>query len=198
VTQQPRQSRVADLPAAAPAAVPPGRDGPAWQREEFIRSLQAAHGSALLGFALSELQGDRQAAEDIVQETMLRAWQHADAAGALAAPRSWLFTIAHRLVIDRWRRRSARPEEVTDEQLRYVGVRDHSDAALAGIVVREALSGLSEKYQAVIVHVYLDGRSVQETAAALGIPPGTVKSRLHSAVRALRAALEAKGATAND
>jgi RNA polymerase sigma-70 factor (ECF subfamily) len=65
-------------------------------------------------------------------------------------------------------------------------------------VVKEALSTLTDKYRAVIVQVYLHGRTANETAAILDIPVGTVKSRLHNAVRALRAVLEAKGATEVD
>jgi RNA polymerase sigma-70 factor (ECF subfamily) len=167
------------------------------QREEFVRALHEAHGRALLGFALSELRGDRPSAEDIVQETMLRAWQHAEVAGSLNAPRAWLFTIAHRLVIDRWRNLSTKPQEVPEDQLRYVGVRDPADSTLSSMMVREALSGLTANYNRVLVEVYLHGRSVTETAAVLGIPPGTVKSRMYRAVRALRAALEAKGAMDN-
>jgi len=192
VTPQSRQPSEHHTPAGAPVprAYPPAR-----QREEFVRSLHEAHGRALLAFALAEVHGDRQAAEDIVQETMLRAWQHPDSRGLQAAPRAWLFTTAHRLVIDRWRRISVRPQEVADIQLQHVSVRDHADTALSGLVVKEALSALTDKYRAVIVQVYLNGRTANETATVLDIPVGTVKSRLHNAVRALRAVLEAKGAT---
>jgi RNA polymerase sigma-70 factor, ECF subfamily len=195
VTPQSHQPSEHRTPAGEPVhrAYPPAR-----QREEFIRSLHETHGRALLAFALSELQGDRQAAEDIVQETMIRAWQHADSAGLRGAPRAWLFTTAHRLVIDRWRRISVRPQEVANVPLHHVEVRDHADTALSGLVVKEALSALTDKYRAVIVQVYLHGRTANETAAVLDIPVGTVKSRLHNAVRALRAVLEAKGATEVD
>ena len=195
VTPQSRQPGEHRTPAGDPThrAYPPAR-----QREEFVRSLHEAHGRAVLAFALSELHSDRQAAEDIVQETMLRAWQHADSVGLRAAPRAWLFTTAHRLVIDRWRRISVRPKEVADVPLHQVEVRDHTDTALSRLVVKEALSALTDKHRAVIVQVYLNGRTVNETAAVLDIPVGTVKSRLHNAMHALRAALEAKGATEVD
>lgn len=174
---------------------PPADDPPsAGEREAFVNTLHQAHGKALLGFVLAQVRGDRPTAEDIVQETMLKAWQHAEAAGTANAPRAWLFTVAHRLVIDRWRNLNARPREVSEDQLRYVGVHDPMDSALSSMVVREALSGLSKNYKRVIIEVYLHGRSVAETAEVLGIPPGTVKSRMYRAVRALRAALEAKGA----
>ena len=62
-------------------------------------------------------------------------------------------------------------------------------------VVTDAIAQLSAEHKAVLVHVYYGGRSIAETAAELGIPPGTVKSRLHYGLRALRLALEEKGVT---
>jgi RNA polymerase sigma-70 factor (ECF subfamily) len=160
------------------------------EEASFLDSLYEAHGAAVFGFAVSVVDGDRQAAEDIVQETMLRAWQHAATVSALATPRPWLFAVTRRLAIDRWRRRNARPQGVTDAPLRYVGVPDHAEASVSGIVIREALAGLSPKYRAAVVEVFLRGRSAKEAATALGIPVGTLKSRLHAALRALRAAIE--------
>ena len=189
VTRQPGRPATVSL-AAVEQSQP---EDAARRRADFVRALQEAHGRVLFSFALGKLNGDRQAAEDIVQETMLRAWQHADTARKLAAPRAWLLTVAHRLLIDRWRGLSTRPREVADADLRQLAVRDHSDAAVSGLLVREALAGLSEKHRAVIVHVYLHGHSVNETAAMLDIPPGTVKSRLHNAARAMRTALAGEG-----
>jgi RNA polymerase sigma-70 factor (ECF subfamily) len=161
---------------------------------EFLNGLYVAHGAALAGVVLPAVNGDRQVAEDIVQETMLKAWQHADEVRAMASPRPWLFTVAHRLTIDRWRSRNARPREVVDTPLQYLGVPDHSETALSGILVREALAELTPKYRAALVEVFIRGRSAKEAAAVLGIPLGTLKSRLHGALRALRAALDERGA----
>jgi RNA polymerase sigma-70 factor, ECF subfamily len=155
----------------------------------FLDSLYEAHGAALLGFVVSAVDGDRQAAEDIVQEAMLRAWQHAGTVRALTSQRAWLFAVTRRLAIDRWRSRTARPREVTDTPLLYVGVPDHAEASLSRIMVRQALAGLTPKYRAAVVEVFLHGRSAKEAAAALDIPVGTLKSRLHTALRVLRRAL---------
>lgn len=168
-------------------------EGVSRERERFLEDLYSAHGAALLAFTVSGVDGDRQAAEDIVQETMIKAWQHADEVGSMATPRPWLFTVAHRLAIDRWRRMSARPREVADEPLRYVGVPDQSEKSLSAMVVREALGELSPKHRAAIVEVFHRGRSLKEAAAVLGIPIGTLKSRLHAALHALRAILDEKG-----
>ena len=59
------------------------------------------------------------------------------------------------------------------------------------VIVREGIAGLSEKHRAVVVLYYLEGRSLQETADALGLPVGTVKSRVHHALRDLRTRLSA-------
>src|ERR1700761_4299454 len=79
---------------------------------EFIRSVYAEHGAALLGH-VTRLTGDRGKAEDIVQETVLRAWRHAGRLDADERPlRPWLFTVASRLVVDDHRARGSRPPEV--------------------------------------------------------------------------------------
>jgi RNA polymerase sigma-70 factor (ECF subfamily) len=155
----------------------------------FLANLYTAHGAALLGFAVSAVDGDRQAAEDIVQETMLKAWQHAGTVAALPSPRPWLFTVARRIAIDRWRGRNARPREVVDTPLSYVGVADHTEVALSRITVRQALARLTPKQRATVEEVYLRDRSAKEAAATLGIPVGTLKSRLHEALRSLRGQL---------
>jgi RNA polymerase sigma-70 factor (ECF subfamily) len=159
--------------------------------DAHIESLYKAHGTALHGYVMSMLGGDRPAAEDIVQETMLRAWQHADAVTAVASPRAWLFTVAHRLIIDRWRSRTARPREVADTPLLYLGVPDHAEDADTGMLVRAALTELTPKYRAALVEVYLHDRTTREAAAVLDIPIGTMKSRLHAALHTLRAILTA-------
>jgi RNA polymerase sigma-70 factor (ECF subfamily) len=101
--------------------------------------------------------------------------------------------VAQRLVVDRWRSRNARPQEVVDTPLLYMGMADHTDRTLSRIVVREALAALTPKYRATIVEIFLRDRSEKEAAAVLGIPVGTVKSRLHAALRTLRVAIDTKG-----
>ena len=78
-----------------------------------FRSLYAEHGPALLRLATALTDGDRGRAEDLLQETMLRAWTHrANLDIQLRAPRAWLVTIARRLAVDAHRARRARPAEV--------------------------------------------------------------------------------------
>jgi RNA polymerase sigma-70 factor, ECF subfamily len=162
---------------------------------EFVRAVYAEHGDALLGYA-RHLTGDRTRAEDVVQETVLRAWQHAARLRADGrALRPWLFTVATRLVIDAHRARAARPREVGDAVLASVPGNDDVERALETWQVAEAVRTLRPDHRAALVETYYRGRSVAEAAAALGIPAGTVKSRVYYALRALRLTLEEQGWT---
>jgi RNA polymerase sigma-70 factor (ECF subfamily) len=107
--------------------------------------------------------------------------------------RAWLFTVARRIVIDGWRSRSVRPQELEEIESDAICVPDESDRTLAAMIVYEALQGLSPEQREAIQQTYLRDRTVNEVAATLGVPPGTVKSRIHHAVRALRRALRERG-----
>lgn len=156
----------------------------------FLDALYEEHETVLLRFATSLVDGDRHAAEDIVQETMLRAWKCADAVRAATSTRAWLLAVARRVAVDRWRSRQARPPEIPDAPLQFIGVPDHADATLSAVLVRDAVASLSPKYRAAIVEVFLHGRTAREAAARQGVPIGTMKSRLHAATRTLRAVLD--------
>ncbi|MCW2886869.1 MAG: polymerase sigma-70 factor, subfamily [Streptosporangiaceae bacterium] len=150
------------------------------------------HGGPLLGYALRLTGGDRQQAEDIVQETLLRAWRHPEALTGRPV-RPWLFTVARNLVVDAHRARQARPAEAGDSSLAAMPAADDIDRALESWTVAEAMADLSPQHRAVIIETYYRGCSVAEAAAMLGIPPGTVKSRTYYALRALKLALEERG-----
>jgi RNA polymerase sigma-70 factor, ECF subfamily len=170
------------------------RAGDTGERE--LRALYDAHALALLTYALRLCGGDRAQAEDLVQETLVRAWRNLDRLDPSAAPvRPWLFTVAQRLAIDAHRARQARPREVGDAALAGVPSLDGMEGALDRIIVTDALQALSPEHRAVIVETYYRGRSVAEVAGVLGIPPGTVKSRCYYALRALKLALAERGVT---
>ena len=162
----------------------------------FVRALYAEHGAALLGYA-TRLVGDRGRAEDIVQETLLRAWRHAEQLAADERPlRPWLFTVAARLAIDAHRVRRSRPVEVpVGDTLPERPSGDELDRAVQAWQVADALAALTPVHRAVLVQTYYRGRSVSEAAAVLGVPAGTVKSRCYYALRALRLALQERGWT---
>jgi RNA polymerase sigma-70 factor (ECF subfamily) len=154
-----------------------------------FRSLYTEHAPTLLGLATALTSGDRGRAEDLVQETMLRAWTHRNHLDIQRrSPRAWLFTITRRLAIDAYRARQARPQETElNEQLALAG--QQADACIDEIGVRAAIAALPGPQRQVLTEVYYLDRSVAETARILQIPPGTVRSRTFYGLRALRHAL---------
>jgi len=153
-----------------------------------IRLLFERYGTALLAYTTG-LTGSRSAAEEIVQETMLRAWRHAGELSPDAGARPWLMKVARNLTIDRARTRAARPAE--DTGIDYVGPvqADHADPVADAMDMREVLRALSAKHRQVLIELYYKDRTTSEAAEHLGVPVGTVKSRLFRARRLLQAAL---------
>ncbi|MFJ8626166.1 sigma-70 family RNA polymerase sigma factor [Kitasatospora sp. NPDC093550] len=164
--------------------------------EELMRALYREHAGPLFGFVLHLVAGDRQRAEDVVQETLVRAWRNIDRLDAGARPlRPWLVTVARRIVIDEHRSARARPREVDAAALELLPAEDELDRALRMMTVADALGDLSPAHREIIVETYLKGRTANEAAAELGIPAGTVRSRVFYALRSLRLALEERGVT---
>jgi RNA polymerase sigma-70 factor (ECF subfamily) len=155
-----------------------------------MRELYRVHSRSLYRFLLSLTLGQRQAAEDLVQETLLRAWRNVDILDSdISSLRPWLLTVARRIAIDASRSRSARPAVVSVD-LDTLPAEDRAiDRVLTADVVRRALPKLSREHRTVLFHLYLEGRSMAETATLLGIPEGTVKSRAYYALRSMRAAI---------
>ncbi len=164
------------------------------QQAELLRALHDEHGPALWRYVVW-LTGDRQFAEDVVQETLVRAWRKPEVLDqSQSSAKAWLFTVARNLVIDGKRSAYARHEFATETMPERI-VEDHTDALLDAWLVSDALSTLSNDHRLVVVHAYYRGQSIAEIAAELEIPAGTVKSRLHYALRALRLALQERGVT---
>lgn len=158
--------------------------------DELISLLYKNFRDTLFSQVMYLTNHDQQWTEDVVQETLIRAWQHSDTLNREPGMlRGWLLTVARRIVIDGWRNRSARPQEVELENSENTGIADQTDQALSALVISEALRYLDAKYQDVIYETYLTGRTVREAAVILGIPEGTVKSRLYAAMRTLRRSL---------
>ncbi|MBR7826953.1 sigma-70 family RNA polymerase sigma factor [Actinospica sp. MGRD01-02] len=160
----------------------------------FWHNLHAEHRGPLMRYVRRLVPDDPHRAEDIVQETLLRAWLAAPTLvdqGAAGSPRAWLFTVARNLVVDTRRRAAARPREVEEELAPH-----HVDPSapvdeqvLDAVVLARALRLLTDAHREILVRFYCLDHSGPRIAADLGIPPGTVKSRTHHATRALRGAL---------
>lgn len=160
--------------------------------DAFSRTLYERHGTVLLSFVLQLCNGDRYRAEDVVQETVVRAWQHRQVLDPTTdRVRTWLFTVAHRLVIDQHRARQARPKEVPDEP-DEPAVPDPADRVVTLRAVLEAMTELTEQQREILIYTHYLGYSVEQTASVFSLAPGTVKSRVHYAMRALRASLRAQ------
>ena len=157
-----------------------------------MRALYASHARPLLAYVERMVRGDRQRAEDIVQETLLRAWQHASDLTVEGA-RPWLFTVARRLVIDGDRSRRARPVDTLPLTATEASTSDELDAALDAYLLADALSSLSPAHRVVLIEGFYGGRTTHEIAERLSIPDGTVRSRMFYALRALRLALAERG-----
>jgi RNA polymerase sigma-70 factor (ECF subfamily) len=161
----------------------------------LMRGLYDEHAAALWRYAVW-LTGDQACAEDVVQETLLRAWQRPEVTDDHSrSPRAWLFTVARNIIIDERRSARFRNESVTPDLERTCdrASADEVDAALDRLLLSRALAQLSQEHCAVIRRSYYQGWTTAQIAADLDIAEGTVKSRLHYAVRALRLALQEMG-----
>jgi RNA polymerase sigma-70 factor (ECF subfamily) len=171
--------------------------GTAAAEAALMKALYDEHAAVLWRYAV-RLTGDASLAEDVVQETLLRAWQHPEVIGDTErSSRAWLFTVARNMIIDD--RRSARHRNVVgsidEEGAPEQSTPDEVNAALDRLLIADGLAQLSTEHRAVIERSYYRGWTTAQIAKDLDIAEGTVKSRLHYAVRALRLTLQEHGVT---
>jgi RNA polymerase sigma-70 factor (ECF subfamily) len=190
--------RVAPAPAPACPTVPT----PGLGDDEGVRAAYRAHGGELLRFATQSLQ-DRGLAEEAVQETFVRAWRNRERFDpAIASLRTWLFAILRNVIIDLARARAVRPTVAEAEGPGNRGRADQrdpvdaTDSVITSWQLAEALARLSDEHRVAIVETHYRGRPYGELAAELGIPVGTLRSRVFYGLRALRVTLEEMGWTA--
>jgi RNA polymerase sigma-70 factor, ECF subfamily len=167
----------------ADAELPPDADA-------AIRQLYARYAQGLRHY-VERFCPDRTSADDIVQETFIRAWRHLPQLSSGDRPvRPWLFRVARNLLIDADRAARSRPVTV----LTQAAEEGHDDTGLNQVldqqVMADALHQLSPAHQAVLVETFYRGRTLAKVASQLGIPDGTARSRLHYALQALRRQLE--------
>ena len=161
-----------------------------------IRELYSHYAKALHGY-VEQFCPDRASADDIVQETFIRAWRHLPQLSADGRPiRPWLFRVARNLLIDANRAARARPMAVPDQAAGEVGTDSGLEEILDRQLVSAALAHLSPAHQTVLVETFYRGGTMATVARELGIPHGTARSRLHYALDAMRKELQEHDAIA--
>lgn len=174
--------------------VPDNRDAPGndllGDADDALRQLYSQHAKALHSFVWRFCL-DPASADDIVQETFIRAWQHLPQLRADNRPiRPWLFRVARNLLTDADRAAQSRPVTVPATSAEEAG----DDSGLGQILDRQlvcdALQQLSPAHRTVLVETFYRGGSTATVARQLGIPDGTARSRLHYALHALRQHLQ--------
>ena len=177
----------------AVSGLPSGKQHSAFD-EHVVPQIEVLYRVALA------MTGQSADAEDLVQDTLVRAFRAIDGFDG-AHPRAWLLTILRNTHINRGRRR--RPAlfndgELAQRSLELVGpsapaAEDVVVGELFEAVVADALAALPDKHRAVVTLVDIEGLSYQQAADTLGVPRGTVMSRLHRARARIRARLVTAG-----
>jgi len=158
--------------------------------EAGVRAAVQAHSGELFGFAYRAV-GDEGLAEEVVQETFVRAWRAGHRFDPdIASLRAWLFAILRNVIIDAARARSIRPDVALPAD---TAIPDNIDELLRSWVVEEALRRLTDEHRRAVVEVYYRGRTAADVAGELGVPAATVRSRLFYGLRALRLSLDELG-----
>jgi RNA polymerase sigma-70 factor (ECF subfamily) len=164
------------------------------RREELLLGER----DSLHRFVASLAGHDPYHVEDVVQETLLRAWQLADRLDWRDRPiRMWLFRVARNLLIDGWRKNRTVPVGISIADFADLPVvPDQATQAVDRCVLVDALRSLAPAHREAVVHVHLFDRAGEDIARILGVPSGTVKSRTHHGLRLLRRQLAARGIAA--
>lgn len=160
--------------------------------ESALAALYDRHGATAFALAL-RVVGDRETAEEVVQEGFLSVWRGAATyRPERGTARGWLLSVVRNRAIDVVRARAARPRTTSSEDLVLAAVDDPEQAAIdavTGTAIRAAVATLPAEQRAAVELAYFAGLSYPEIAARMGVPLGTVKSRLRLALERLRARL---------
>jgi RNA polymerase sigma-70 factor (ECF subfamily) len=160
-----------------------------------MRALFARHQVKVYRFALRIVR-EAALAEDVVSETFIDAWQHADRFEGRSSVSTWLLGIARHKALTAAQRR---PTESIDDQaaLNVVDTANDPEAELGdrdrGTVIRRCLKALSPEHAEIIDLVYYQEKSIKEIVEILGIPDNTVKTRMFYARKRLATLVAAEG-----
>ncbi len=162
--------------------------------EEAVRALYARFARPVFTLGL-RLLGSSEAAEELTQDVFLTAWRKAARFDASRGRLStWLMTIAHNLAVDRLRRETGvtRPHLVLVDQVPEVASADEEEPLMERDAAVRALETLSDAEKRLLARAYFGGLTAREIAEADGIPLGTVKTRLRTALIKVRRANQDK------
>jgi RNA polymerase sigma-70 factor, ECF subfamily len=159
--------------------------------EDELRELYRRYSGELYGFARNAL-GDRELAEEVVQDVFARVWRHAgDYDPRRASVRTWLYAITRNRIVDARRRAAVRPGLSHHDPPETPAELDRElERAVLRWQMAAALARLSPEHREVIRLAHYGGLSLREIAERKGIPLGTVKSRTSYALRTLRLILD--------
>jgi RNA polymerase sigma-70 factor (ECF subfamily) len=179
------------LTSAPALAHAPGRGDAGPAAEARLKALIDEHHAAVLTYACRLTRGDADWAEDVVQETYLRAWQRQDLmTPELGSVRGWLMRVAHNLVMDGYRSARMRLGELPLDEAGEVALPESTDQILSAHLVREALRCIPDIHRLAIEATYLSDQTTAQAARQLNVPVGTVKSRVFYGLRMLRSVLD--------
>jgi RNA polymerase sigma-70 factor (ECF subfamily) len=168
------------------------RGGAGSHEADLLRELHERHVDALWSYAL-RLTGDEDRAQDVVQETLLRAWCNPQILDPeCGSQRSWLYAVARNIVIDQGGTTRQHPEIAAD-RLPVQPIGGAGGQVVDRHLVVAALGRLTQEHRDVLRELCFRGSSIADAAHALGIAPRTVKSRTYYALRALQLAIEELG-----
>ena len=148
-----------------------------------IGRLYQQHGGEVLSYLARRCPAE--AAQDLLQETFLQVVRSADRLESVTLPRAWLFGIARNILALHFRRKAG--AELVLEHAPELAAKVSEDRRLPAM--RDAIARLPPELRETLELRLTDELSYEEIASVLGIPIGTVRSRLHHAVRRLRTAL---------
>jgi RNA polymerase sigma-70 factor (ECF subfamily) len=155
--------------------------------EVRLDQLLDEHRTAVYRRTLRLTGGDAGWAEDVVQETFLRAWRNWDRmTPEHGRVRAWLIRVAHNLVMDGYRSARLHRDHVSIDEVQEPAMPESTDQILSACVVREALRHLPDSHRAVLEATYLRDQTAEQAARQLNLPVGTVKSRVFYGLRMLR------------
>jgi len=167
---------------------------------EAFQYLVERYQNLLVGYFMRRA-GEAGIAEDLAQEVFIKLWRTAERYTVRARFSTYMYSVAHNTLIDHIRRKGTRADTISADTDEGAFLADTADSGIPEVLehlaheeqlalVRKALEQLKDVERDVVMSVFAEGMSYRDTAEVLGIPEGTVKSRLHGALRHMKQILE--------